>query len=100
MVVPNLFAGNQIEKGEHRWTWCYLHGKAEDLFPEGTSAPDIFMADVPMPKRAGSYPVLINGVKGIAIIARPDRKRFLEGRVVLIDDFTGLQHACKPEDWR
>ena len=98
MKVPNLYAGSQIDKGVYSWHFCYLHGEAEGVFPEGNScAPDIFASDQPMPEAAGSYPVLINGERGIAVIAEHyDR---LGGRVVLISDLPALQHAARPEDW-
>jgi len=99
MVVPNLYAGDALPKGAHRWGFCYLHGEAENVFPESdNSSPDIFTADQHIPARPGSYPVLIDGQPAIAIIA--ENHGSIEGRVVLIHDFKALQHACKPKDWR
>jgi len=97
MVVPNLYGGSEMEKGEHPWHFCYLHGEAENLFPPADVSPDIFMADQPMPTRPGSYPVTIHGFRGIAVIA--ERFGRLGGRVVLVHDFPALQHATRPEDW-
>jgi len=91
----------------HSWSFCYLHGKAEQVFDQGWAtdedycAPDLFSADQPKPTEEGSYAVMIDGQPAVAVLAAtngPDRP--LGGRVSLVTDMKALKHALSPEDWR
>ena len=97
MKVPNLYAGVQLKKGTYVWHFCYLHGEAENVYSAGDVSPDVFASDQPIPERAGSYPVLINGIPAVAVIAQHYGQ--LSGRVALSSDLPALQHATSPEDW-
>lgn len=92
----NIYPERDYSEGNHRWSFCYLHGKAEDVFEQEVA--DMFEADEPKPTQEGNYLVIIDGHPAIAVI----RMRFgtMSGRVSLIDDTEALKHALTPEDWR
>jgi len=83
----------------HRWQYCYLHGGAEfEYNPESSAAPDIFLADAPMPETAGNYIVFINDVPAIAVIAL--HHGILSGRVSLLSDTEALRHSLDEKSWQ
>lgn len=81
----------------HRWRFCYLHGKAEEVFDQPARSPDIFVADAPMPS-VGCHAVMIDGHLAIAVIA--DDLGHISGRISLVTDEEAALHALTPEDWR
>ena len=82
----------------HRWGFCYLHGKAEDVeLPNTGSAPDIFTASIPIPTEPGIYPCTIAGQKALAVLDIHLGR--IGGRVSLVSDTPALEHALTPEDW-
>jgi len=95
MNTINILPANS---GQHRWSFCYLHGEAEGVLNNTDDAPDIFTADAPMPEQAGTYACLINNQPAVAVIA--ERYGMLNGRVSLVSDTKALTHALTPKDWR
>ncbi len=93
MRIPNIYP---FDSNNIPWDYCYLHGEAEKIFNQDFS--DLFTADMPMPQKAGSYPVLIDGIPAVAVIA--NRYGYLSGRVVLVSDTEALKHALNPDEWR
>lgn len=91
-----IFSGD--DKLGYRWSFCYLHGDAEDALDPDGSASDIFTASESMPDEPGSYPCTINGKSAVAVIAMHYNK--LGGRVAMVSDTVSLKHALTPEDWR
>lgn len=82
----------------HRWGFCYLHGKAEDVLPYSDDcAPDIFTASIPIPTKPGIYPCTIMGQKALAVLDIHLGR--MGGRVALVSDTRSLEHALTPEDW-
>lgn len=82
----------------HRWAFCYLHGKAEDVLPlDNECAPDIFSASIPMPTEPGLYPCTILGQLAIAVV--DCHYGSLGGRVALVSDTKSLEHALTSEGW-
>lgn len=91
-----ILPGN--DKHGHRWAFCYLHGKAEDVLPYSDDcAPDIFSASIPMPTEPGLYPCTILGQLAIAVVEH--RYGTLGGRVALVSDPVSMEHALTSEDW-
>lgn len=86
----------QDDKHGYRWSFCYLHGKAEDIMDQ-RGAPDIFTATEAMPDEPGSYYCTINGRHAVAVIAMHYER--LGGRVALVSDIEALKHVLTPEDW-
>ena len=80
-----------------RWSFCYLHGAAEDVL-KTDGAADIFTASEAMPDKPGSYPCTINDQPAVAVIGM--HYGTLGGRVALVRDTVSLKHALTPEDWR
>lgn len=76
-----------------RWSYCYLHGEAEDMLGH-----DVFVANKPMPTEEGAYMVEINGKTAIAVIAK--HYGILSGRVALLSDKEALEHALNESEWR
>ncbi len=99
-TIPTLYAAeiNLSDIELYRWSFCYLHGEAEFEYDAETSgAPDIFLANEPMPTEAGSYPCIVRGLPSVAIIA--ERYGTLCGRVALVSDTEALVHALDVEAW-
>ena len=97
IIMPSLDNPTTIHPdgtaGCHRWSYCYLHGEAEDMFSH-----DVFVANKPMPTEAGAYMVEINGKTAIAVIA--EHYGILSGRVALLSDKEALEHALNESAWR
>ncbi len=93
----NIFPDETADK--YRWQFCYLHGNAEfEYNPETGIAPDIFMADEPMPEQEGNYLVWIDGQPAVAVIAM--HYNTLSGRIALISDTEALRHALDTKSWQ
>lgn len=95
MKTINIF---NMDSGKYRWEYCYLHGNAEEAIHNEDDAPDMFTADVPMPTEEGIFACSINGQPAVAVIA--PRYGYLGGRIALVSDYEGLNHALTPEKWR
>ncbi len=99
MTQINLYPESAFSNEMHRWQFCYLHGNAEfEYNQDSCSAPDIFIADAPMPETAGNYLVFINGEPAVAVIAM--HYTTLSGRVALISDTEALTHALNENAWQ
>lgn len=84
-----------LSQKNHRWSFCYLHGKAEEVYEQ--QVPDMFEASEPMPEQEGNYIVDIDGHPAIAVLRQ--RHGTLGGRIALVEDTEALKHALSPEDW-
>ena len=99
MKLPILYTETDTTESQlYPWHFCYLHGDAEFRYdPENGSAPDLFLADEPMPVEAGTYACEIRGLPAVAVIAQ--RHGGLAGRVALVKDTEALTHALDVEAW-
>lgn len=90
----------------YNWYFCYLHGLAEEVnshVAEGKgwewNAPDLFVADEPMPTVAGKYIANLYGREIVIVIAEHNGPH-LGGRAAINEPLLPCyQHANTPEEW-
>ncbi len=89
----------------HVWHFVYLDGEAEVVNGQMAhlngwewQAPDLFLADQPMPTVEGEYEATLYGQRVVVFI----HKRFgsyLGGRAVFWADTEAYEYASHPERW-
>lgn len=91
-------------KGQHTWHFVYFHGRTEDdnaIEQEEKdwdwSAPDMVIADQPMPANPGEYEGELRGRNVIVVIA--PRYGRLCGRAAYADDEKALAHCRDVNEW-
>lgn len=110
MPIPNLYHVHDPAlpaDAAEQWGYVYLHGEAEavnDRMQQANDwewyAPDMFVSDQPMPTSPGEYEVRLYGNRAFAVLAMPEPRDWLCGRVALETDERALKHVRTPEDWR
>jgi hypothetical protein len=67
---------------------------------EEPDAPDLVVADQPMPTKPGEYPAKLYGMDVIAVIDyHPIMKKLMAGRCAAVNDVEGLAHARDVKNW-
>lgn len=106
--MPNLYLETDpaVPETLYRWPFVYLHGAAEKIFEDITTARslpctpyDIFLADTPMPTEPGLHAVNLYSHPAIAHLSSVEHRTMLIGRVVLLNDYKNHPYLMNPSNW-